>query len=308
MISFAGIFPGQGSQKAGMGKDFYDNSKIAREMIDKSSDRLGIDFTNLLFSENEDLEKTQFAQPAILLVSVIAYKLFCTQVPILPNYFLGHSLGEFSALSASGGLAYLDAVELVYKRGLFMSESCEGKNAGMLALLGLSDEKAESAVSKARKEGKKVWIANYNNDGQIVVAGDKADLSNMENSFKELGAKRAILLNMSVASHCPILESAQPKLKIYLEKFITDNLLTPIVSNVTTKAYRSKEEAVALLEQQLVMPVRYKQSIKQIDDEIDCFIEFGGNVLKGINKKITSKETHSITDMESLEKAILVFQ
>ncbi|MDX1809483.1 MAG: ACP S-malonyltransferase [Sulfurospirillaceae bacterium] len=305
MISFAGIFPGQGSQKVGMGKDFYDNSKIAREMIEKSSDRLDIDFTKLLFSENDDLEKTQFAQPAILLVSVIAYKLFTSQVNKLPQYFLGHSLGEFSALCCSEGLNYLDAVELVYKRGLYMSEACEGKNAGMLALLGLSDEKAESAVLDAQGKGKQIWIANYNNDGQIVVAGNKTDLSDMERSFKDLGAKRAILLNMSVASHCPILQSAQPKLKIYLQKFIKDNFSAPIVSNVTTKAYDTKDEAIDLLEKQLVNPVRYKQSIKEIEDNVDCFIEFGGNVLKGINKKITSKETYSIVDMASLEKTIL---
>ena len=211
MINFAGIFPGQGSQKIGMGKDFFEYSKIAREMVERASNRLDIDFENLLFQENDDLEKTQFSQASILLVSMIAYKLFSMQVSRPPLYFLGHSLGEFSALSATGSLGYLDAIELVYYRGQFMTEACEGQNAGMMALLGLSDAVCESVVEKAQKQGKKIWIANYNNDGQIVIAGNKEDIKAMENTFKEEGAKRAVLLKMSVASHCPMLQAAQPQ-------------------------------------------------------------------------------------------------
>ncbi|WP_331775580.1 ACP S-malonyltransferase [Sulfurospirillum sp. 1612] len=307
MINFAGIFPGQGSQKVGMGKDFFEHSKIAREMIERASNRLDIDFENLLFQENENLEKTQFSQASILLVSMIAYTLFSEQVRTAPQYFLGHSLGEFSALSATGSLDYLDAVELVYHRGLFMTEACEGQNAGMMALLGLSDAICERVVSAAQESGKKIWIANYNNDGQIVIAGNKSDLEEMESTFKEEGAKRAILLKMSVASHCPILMTAQPKLKASLERWVGETFTTPIISNVTAQAYQNKADAVALLEKQLIMPVRYKQSIKSIEDDVDLYVEFGGNVLKGINKKITSKNTISITDMATLEKAVLEF-
>ncbi|MCF6173728.1 MAG: acyltransferase domain-containing protein, partial [Campylobacteraceae bacterium] len=128
-MNFAGIFPGQGSQKIGMGKDFYDNSKLAREMFEKASDRLDIDFEKLLFETNDKLEHTQFTQPAILLVSSIAYKLFVSVSENEPKYLLGHSLGEFSALVATGALNYLDALELVYNRGKLMSEACEGQNA-----------------------------------------------------------------------------------------------------------------------------------------------------------------------------------
>ncbi len=308
MTDFAAIFPGQGSQKIGMGKDFFENSKIAREMVEKSSDRLDVDFKNMLFSENDKLEKTQFAQPAILLVSLIAYKLFQEKLNAQPKYFLGHSLGEISALSAAGGISYLDAIELVYNRGLLMNDACEGKNAGMMALLGLSDEKAEEIAFRAQSEGKKIWVANYNNDGQIVIAGNKTDLSQMESIFKDSGAKRAILLNMSVASHCPLLKSAQPKLNVYLKKFLIDSFSASIISNVTAKQYNIKEEAIDLLTKQLVQPVRYKQSIEHVENTVEKFVEFGGSVLKGINKKITKKETISIIDMDSLEKAILEFK
>ncbi len=303
-MKFSAIFPGQGSQKIGMGKDFFDNSKIAKEMILRASERLDIDFEDLLFNQNDKLELTQFAQPAILLVSVIAYRLFIQEANEKPQFFLGHSLGEFSALCSSGALGYLDAVELVYNRGKFMAEACDGKNAGMMVLLGLSDEKAQEIVQNAQKSNRQVWAANYNCDGQIVVAGRKSDLSEMESLFKEAGAKRAMLLNMSVASHCPLLESAQVQLGDYLQKFISDDFQAPIISNVTAKPYKTKEEAVKLLNAQLVGPVLYKQSIKNIDSATDRYIEFGGGVLKGINKKITKKETISIVDMSSLQKAI----
>ncbi len=307
-MRYAAIFPGQGSQKTGMGKDFFDNSTLAREMIAKASDRMDLDFEDLLFSKNDKLELTQYAQPSILIVSIIAYNLFAREVDIAPKYFLGHSLGEFSAVTASGALDYLDAVELVYNRGKFMARACEGKDAGMMVLLGLSDEKAQDIVKQAQKRDKQVWAANFNCDGQIVVAGKKSDLSELESEFKEAGAKRAMLLNMSVASHCPLLKSAQVELDGYLQKFISDSFVAPIVSNVSVDSYDTKEDAVKLLNAQLVSPVLYKQSIKNIDDSIDKFIEFGGSVLKGINKKITKKETISITDMSSLQKAISEFR
>ena len=178
------IFPGQGSQKIGMGKDFYDHSSIAKEMIEKASQRVGFDFTNLLFEENDRLDQTEFSQPAILLVSLIAYRLFTEQCKVAPRAVLGHSLGEFSALSAAGAMDYLDAVELVHQRGLLMKQACEGINAGMMALLGLDDTSVEAITCKERELGKKVWAANYNGDGQIVIAGNKDDLASLEPLLK----------------------------------------------------------------------------------------------------------------------------
>jgi [acyl-carrier-protein] S-malonyltransferase len=298
------IFPGQGSQSFGMGKDFYDNDNIAKEMVEKASQRLDVDFTKLLFEKNDLLEQTEYTQPAILLVSMIAHTLFQQRCKKIPVYALGHSLGEFSALSAVGAVDYLDAVALVHKRGLFMKEACENINAGMMALIGLSDEKVEEITQEQRKNGKKVWAANYNSDGQIVVAGDKDDLSSLETVFKEAGAKRALLLNMSVASHCPLLQSAQGPLGDYLEKFLKDNFIAPVISNVTSQSYSTKQEAFELLKEQLIMPVKYKQSILHVENSGDRFIEFGGKVLQGLNKRTAKIPTLSIIDMDSLEKVL----
>lgn len=298
------IFPGQGSQKIGMGKDFYDNDTLAREMVEKASQRLDLDFAHLLFEENDKLELTQFTQPAILLVSMIAHALFIKKNKTAPLMALGHSLGEFSALSAVGALDYLDAVELVHKRGLFMTEACDKINAGMMALIGLSDESVEDITAAQRELGKKVWAANYNCDGQIVVAGDRDDLSSLESTFKEAGAKRALLLNMSVASHCPLLESAIAPLGEYLEKYLKDDFIAPVVSNATADLYQSKKEALEVLSRQLISPVKYKQSIINVEAGADNFIEFGATVLKGLNRRSTKKPTHCITDMASLEKVL----
>jgi len=300
------IFPGQGSQSVGMGKEFYENSDIAKEMISKASNRLGFDFEELLFTENENLGQTQFTQPAILLVSCIALELFKSKCDIKPEFVLGHSLGEFSALVASGAINYLDAIELVHKRGLFMNEACEGAGAGMMALVGLSDEKVEAMTSEQRDNGKQIWAANYNMDGQIVVAGIKADLESLVDTFKEAGAKRAIVLDMSVASHCPLLNSAVEKLSPYLNSFITNDFDISIVSNVSTEKYNTKDEACELLGKQLVSPVKYKQSILAHSQNIELFIEFGnGAVLKGLNRKIVkSIPTLNINDMKSLEETI----
>jgi len=301
------IFPGQGSQKIGMGKDFYDHAPLAKEMIEKASQRVGFDFTTLLFEENDRLDQTEFAQPAILLVSLIAHRLFTEQCKVTPNAVLGHSLGEFSALSATGAMDYLDAVELVHQRGLLMKKACEGINAGMMALLGLDDTSVETLTCKAREVGKKVWAANYNGDGQIVIAGNKDDLASLEPLFKEAGAKKSVLLPMSVASHCPLLCSAQIPLETYLEQWLKENFTTPIISNVTACEYQSKVEAKKLLSEQLISPVKYKQSILHVESMTDSFIEFGGSVLKGLNKRISQKPTHSIIDMKSLEEVLALF-
>jgi [acyl-carrier-protein] S-malonyltransferase len=285
MKRVAFIFPGQGSQTIGMGKDFFENSDIAKDMISKASDRLGIDFEKLLFEENENIGKTEFTQPAILLVSSIANAIFKEKCNITPEFVLGHSLGEFSALVAAGAMDYLDAIELVHKRGLFMTEACSGGGAGMMALVGIDDATVEKVCEEQRALGKKVWPANYNMDGQLVLAGIKADLESLVDVFKNAGAKRAIVLDMSVASHCELLQSAVENLKPYLEKYLKDEF-KPVISNVSTNAYTTKAEAIELLASQLTSPVKYKQSVAAHSDKVDMYIEFGnGIVLKGLNKK-----------------------
>ncbi len=307
MKRIAMIFAGQGSQAVGMGKDFYENSKLAREMFEKAGDRIGVDFKEILFEENERLGQTAYTQPAILLVQMIAYKLFQKQCPdTKAELFLGHSLGEFSALCASGAIDYVDAVELVHKRGAFMQEACAGKDAGMMVIVGLDDASVEKICAEAQVAGKKVWPANYNQDGQLVVAGLREDLMSLEQTFKDAGAKRALLLNMSVASHCDILAAAQEPLAELMEKMIHNDFEAPIVSNVTTNLYNTKEDAVALLKEQLVKPVKYKQSIQAIAPKVDMAIEFGnGVVLKGLNRRIAKDlKTLNVLDMASLDKVI----
>jgi [acyl-carrier-protein] S-malonyltransferase len=305
MSKCAFLFPGQGSQAVGMGEDLYNNFKVARDILDSASEASGIDFKELLFKENENLAKTEFTQPAILLVSMMAQKAFESELNIAPTYALGHSLGELSALSSIGALEINDAVKLVNKRGSLMAKACEGQDVGMLVSLGLSDEVVEGLCKEQRDSKKQVWAVNYNTDGQIVIAGIKSDLVELEPKLKDAGARRAMLLNMSVASHCPLLQSAVEPFKAELQSVIKSSFLAPVISNVTAKPYSSLDEALELLPQQLVEPVLYKQSILNIEQELDFFIEFGhGNVLKGLNKKLTKKPHFNVNSASSLEATI----
>ena len=292
------LFPGQGSQFVGMAKDFYDNSAKAKEMFEIAGDAIKQDFTKVMFEENDKLNQTEYTQPAILLYSAIAYELFGKKGEVA----LGHSLGEFLALYSAGAIDLADAIKLVHTRGKLMKEAFKTIEGGMMVVLGLDDKTLEDFCANS---GKKIWPANYNSDGQLVLAGDKKDLAEVENEIKALGAKRAMLLNMSVASHCPLLESASEPLKELLENSLKDEF-APVVSNVTAKPYTTKAEAIELLASQLTKPVLYKQSIKNVENDVDMFIEFGGKVLMGLNRKITKKKTQPITDMASLEKAMSV--
>ncbi len=301
------VFPGQGSQSIGMGKAFYDASDYAKEMVEKASERIGTDFKKLLFEENDKIDQTAYTQPAILLVSMMAYKLFQEARPTKPELLLGHSLGEISAVCAAGAVDYLDAVELVHRRGELMQGACEGVEAGMMVIVGLDDESVENICRDARnKENRQVWPANYNQDGQLVVAGLKPDLQSLESTFKEAGAKRALLLNMSVASHCPLLASAQQPLRDELERVLHDPFTAPVVSNVTAKPYHTKQQAVELLSEQLVQPVRYKQSIAAVAPQVDLAIEFGnGKVLAGLNRRIAREmKTLNVFDTDSLQATL----
>ncbi|SFV61788.1 Malonyl CoA-acyl carrier protein transacylase [hydrothermal vent metagenome] len=304
-VKCAFLFAGQGSQAMGMGKDFFENSEVAKEMFANARSRTGIDFEQLLFEENNDLGQTEFTQPAILLVATVAHKLFTDATNIKPVLTMGHSLGEFSALVASGALDAIDAVELVNLRGKLMAEACATQEVGMMVSLGLKDEVVEQICAEQRDAGLSVWAVNYNADGQIVIAGIKKDLETLAPILKEAKAKRAILLDMSVASHCPLLESAVAPLSEKLNEMIKDTFIAPVISNVTAEAYSTKEEALELLAKQLVEPVKYKQSMANIDDEVDCYIEFGqGAVLKGLNRKATKKPHFNVSDMASLEATI----
>lgn len=300
-MKYAFIFPGQGSQAIGMGKDFYDDSPLARELFECASDALKIDMKNLCFAPNDELNLTQFTQPAILLVSYVAYRLFSQTSDILPTLALGHSLGEISANLISGALSFENALRLVYERGALMQKACEDKDAGMAVVMGISDE----ALSEFCAKRQNIWCANFNSDGQCVLGGLKADLANAEDEIKNLGAKRFLLLQMSVASHCPLLEPMSADFGALAQQYLEDNFSCPIIANATLESYSTKPRAVELLTKQLTAPVLYKQSIKKVESEVDCFVEFGyGAVLKGLNKRLTPKPTHSIGSISSLNTAL----
>lgn len=301
-MDVAFLFPGQGSQRVGMGLDLYNNYEVSRQLLDNASDFCKIDFKKVMFEQNDLLGISEYTQPAIVLNSFMSYLAFSQHIKLQPKFCIGHSLGEFSAIGVSGGFDMLEAVKIVHFRGKFMAEACEGKGAGMMVVLGLDDGVVEEICKSSNKS---VWAANYNCDSQVVVAGLRQDLESLQDVFKAAGAKRTMLLDMSVASHCPILQSASDKLLSRLS-FINDEF-GEIISNVTAKPYNSKKEAMELLKLQLVRPVLYKQSIMQNSNRIDCFIEFGSSVLKGLNKKITDKPTYSIFDLNSLQEAVEEF-
>lgn len=299
-MKFGLIFPGQGSQAVGMGKDLYENSKEVRELFEQASEILKEDMKALCFSENTKLNLTQYTQPAILLISYAAYSLVIPKIASKVALGLGHSLGEFSALCASGALDFSKAIALVHKRGLLMEAACKDKEAGMMVVLGLEDSILEEFCNKKRNLGLKVWCANYNGEGQIVLAGVKADLMDLEVELKGMGAKRVLLLPMSVASHCPLLESMCEDFKALLKEDLNEQFIFPIISNVNAQKYDNKEQSLELLSKQLISPVLYKQSIRNFEGEVDYFLECGGNVLKGLNKRLSQKETLSLQKYQEI--------
>lgn len=304
-MKYAFIFPGQGSQSVGMGKELYDNFAVAKQLFEEASDALGMDMKALLFEENDKLNLTQYTQPAIFLVSAVAHQVFQSEYPLMPHVALGHSLGELSAVCLSDGASFAKALQLTRKRGELMAQACEGKDAGMMVVVGLEDKILEDFCASWRAKDKALWCANYNGDGQVVLAGRKSDLSELESAIKTLGAKRALLLPMSVASHCPLLESAtQPFIEL-LQSNLNPTLSTPVLSNATLELYADKEKAKILLSRQLTEPVRYKHSILKLNGELDGYIEFGnGNVLRGLNKRLSDLPTWNISNLSSLKECL----
>jgi [acyl-carrier-protein] S-malonyltransferase len=278
------IFPGQGAQFPGMGLDLYEKSDIAKGLFEKANDILGFSITDIMFEGSaEDLKQTKVTQPAIFLHSVILAKTLGNSFK--PDMVAGHSLGEFSALVAAGGLNFEDGLKLVSKRALAMQKACELQPSTMAAVLGLDDDIVEKVC--AMTEGV-VVAANYNCPGQLVISGEIDAVNKACESLKEEGARRALVLPVGGAFHSPLMEPAKEELANAIENTSFNAPSCPIYQNVTASAVTNENEIKANLISQLTAPVRWTQSVQQmVEDGATHFIEVGpGKVLQGLVKKI----------------------
>ncbi|MDR2223244.1 MAG: ACP S-malonyltransferase [Flavobacteriaceae bacterium] len=285
------VFPGQGAQFTGMGKDLYENSPLAKEMFEKANEILGFRITDIMFEGTaEELKETKVTQPAVFLHSVILAK---TLEDFKPEMVAGHSLGEFSALVANGTLAFEDALKLVSQRAMAMQKACEITPSTMAAVLGLEDKIVEDIC--ATIDGV-VVAANYNCPGQLVISGETTAVEKACEALKEAGAKRALLLPVGGAFHSPMMEPAREELAAAIEATHFNTPICPVYQNVTANAVINAEEIKKNLILQLTAPVKWTQSVEQmIADGATLFTEVGpGKVLVGLIKKINKDaETHS---------------
>ena len=284
MSKHAFVFPGQGSQFVGMGKELYENHTVAKEMFDKANEILGFRITDLMFDgTDEDLRQTNVTQPAIFLHSVVRAKLMGDDFK--PDMVAGHSLGEFSALVAAGVLGFEDGLKLVYQRAMAMQDACEVEPGTMAAVLALADEKVEEVC--ANTDGV-VVPANYNCPGQLVISGAYSAVENACEAMKAAGAKRALILPGGGAFHSPLMEPAREKLAKAIENTNFGDPICAIYQNVTAKAETDKNTIKQNLVSQLTAPVRWTQSVQSMwNDGATLFTEVGpGKVLQGLVKKI----------------------
>ncbi|EHQ43158.1 ACP S-malonyltransferase [Myroides odoratus] len=277
------VFPGQGAQFTGMGKDLYESSAIAKELFDKANDILGFNITDIMFEGTaEQLKETKVTQPAVFLHSVILAK---TIENFNPEMVAGHSLGEFSALVANGTLAFEDALKLVYQRAMAMQKACEITPSTMAAVLGLEDAIVEQVCSEI--DGV-VVAANYNCPGQLVISGETTAVEKACEKLKEAGAKRALLLPVGGGFHSPMMEPARTELAAAIEATTFNQPSCPVYQNVPAHAVSDPEVIKNNLIVQLTAPVKWTQAVQQmIADGATSFTEVGpGKVLTGLIKKI----------------------
>lgn len=283
------IFPGQGSQFSGMGKDLYDSNIKAKALFEKANEILGFRITYTMFlGTDEELKQTKITQPAIFIHSVICAS---TIDNLNPDMVAGHSLGEFSALVVSGCISFEAGLKLVSERAYAMQVACEMKPSTMAAVLGLEDEKVEKICAEITSGV--VVPANYNCPGQLVISGDINAVEEACEKLKAAGAKRALILPVGGAFHSPLMQPAQERLSNAIENTHFNNPACPVYQNVTAKAETNAKEIKANLLKQLTSPVRWTQSVQQMSkDGATDFVEIGpGKVLQGLVKKIIPEAT-----------------
>ena len=281
------VFPGQGAQFSGMGKDLYEASEEAKALFEQANEILGFRITDIMFEgEAEELKQTKVTQPAIFLHSTILAKLLGKSFK--PEMVAGHSLGEISALTASGVLAFEDGLKLVFKRALAMQAACEAQPSTMAAILGLENDVVEDICAKV--DGI-VVAANYNCPGQLVISGMVDAVNDACEQLKEAGARRALVLPVGGAFHSPLMEPARAELAQAIEATTFNTPTCPVYQNVTASAITNPDEIKENLVAQLTAPVRWTQTMQQmIADGVSSFTEVGpGKVLQGLVKKVDRK-------------------
>ena len=287
-MKHAYVFPGQGAQAVGMGKDLYDNVPEAKALFEQANEILGFRITDIMFAgTDEELKQTKVTQPAVFLHSVIMAK----ALGVKPDAVAGHSLGEFSALVVAGALSFEDGLRLVSKRAMAMQKACEATPSTMAAVLALPDEKVEEICASI--EGEVVVCANYNCPGQLVISGSVPGIDAACEKMLAAGAKRALKLKVGGAFHSPLMEPARAELAAAIEATPIHKPSCPVYQNVSTKGETCPETIKANLIAQLTAPVRWTQSVQNmIADGADHFIELGpGAVLQGLVKKINKEVT-----------------
>lgn len=302
MSKIAFIYPGQGAQKIGMGKDFYEKGALAKQIYDRANEILDFDVKEICFEENDKLDSTDYTQAA-LVTTYLAMTAEIENLGIRPDVTAGLSLGEYAAISAAGGMTWEDAIQTVRQRGILMNEAVPSGEGTMAAILGLSGEEVEAVVKNAAN----VSIANYNCPGQIVITGKKQAVLDTVEALKCAGAKRAVELKVSGPFHSPFLKTAGEKLGKVLENVEFTELEIPYVTNVTAKYISDIHETKALLECQVSASVRWEQSMRtMIEEGVDTFIEIGpGRTLAGFLRKINREvRVISVGSYEDLEKLV----
>lgn len=283
------IFPGQGSQFSGMGKELYENSELAKQLFEKANDILGFRITDVMFKGTaEELQQTKVTQPAIFLHSVILAKTLGSNLK--PDMVAGHSLGEFSALVVNETLSFEDALVLVSKRALAMQKACEIKPSTMAAITNLEDTIIENVCDEITKGGEIVVAANYNCPGQLVISGSIAGVSLACEKLKEAGAKRTLILPVGGAFHSPFMQPAASELETAINATVFNQPICPVYQNVTASAVLDPSEIQKNLIAQLTAPVKWTQTMLQmIADGATSFTEIGpGKVLQGLVKKVNT--------------------
>lgn len=300
MSKTAFIYPGQGAQKCGMGKDFYENSKLAKELYDTASDLLGLDMTELCFEPNDKLDITEYTQAA-LVTTCLAMTRVVMEKGLRPDVTAGLSLGEYCAIAVAGGMTEEEAILNVRKRGIFMQEAVPVGEGAMAAVLGMTGEEIEKII----KSIKGVSIANYNCPGQIVITGLSKAVEKASDKLKAAGAKRVIPLNVSGPFHSAMLEGAGKKLSEVLAVVDWKQLQIPYVTNVTAEYVTDINQTRDLLARQVADSVRWEQSVRNmIAQGVDTFVEIGpGKTLTGFLKKIDpSVKMYNISAWEDVER------